>query len=99
MPRFTTSFAAVLLTAATASAADQPSVKDACVENTNLTEKACECLAGKSDSLSTAQRDYLVAVLTSDSAGQAKAQEELSVPQFAQVSSFIVNTVTNCQGD
>ena len=88
-----------MLTAGAATAADQPSVREVCVKNTNWTEKACECLAGKSASLSTDQRDYLIAVLNSDAAGQAKAQEVLSVPQFAQVSSFIVNTVTNCQGD
>jgi len=63
-----------------------------------LTEKACQCLAERAASLSPAQQDYLVATLTEDAAGEAKAEAELSVSQFAEVSMFVANSVTDCQG-
>ncbi len=95
-------FAAILFTvgaAGTVVAADPAAIKESCVKNTNWSEKACQCLADKASSLSPAQQDYLVAMLTEDTAGETKAEAELSVTQFAKVSMFIVNSAEECQGD
>ena len=92
-------FAAILLTVGAVSAADPTAIKDSCVKSTNWSEKACLCLADKASSLSPAQQDYLVAMLTEDTAGETKAEAELSVTQFAKVSMFIVNSAEECQGD
>jgi hypothetical protein len=92
-------FATVLVTAYSASAADQLSIKDACAKSTKWTDNSCQCLADRSASLSPGQRDYLVAFLTDDTSGQKKAQAGLSVTQFADVSAFIVNSLTACQDD
>ncbi|MCP4382465.1 MAG: hypothetical protein GY798_13790 [Hyphomicrobiales bacterium] len=91
--------AAVLLTAGPAAAADPATIKDGCVNSTNWTEKACQCLADKAASLSAVQRDYVLAIVTNDDDGTAKAEEGLSVPQFAAVNTFIVNAGPECQGN
>ncbi|SDB02404.1 hypothetical protein [Bauldia litoralis] len=94
-------FAAVLMTAGAAAAADPAAIKEACVKNTSWTAEACECLAGKakSSSLSSDQQAYVVAILAEDSDGAKKAEAALTVPQFADVSSFLVNAGTDCTGD
>jgi len=92
-------FATVLVTACAASATDPINIKDACAKSTKWTEEGCQCLADRSASLSSGQRDYLIAFLTEDASGQATAQAGLSVTQFADVSTFIVNAITDCQAD
>lgn len=92
----TASFAAVLSVAGPAVATD---VKDTCVNSTNWTEKACQCLAEKASSLSAEQQDYIIAFLNEDADGRAKAEAALSVTQFADVNTSIVNWTTECQGD
>ena len=91
--------ATVLVTACPASATDPINIKDACTKSTKWTEKGCQCLAERAASLSPDQRDYLIAFVTEDAPGQATAQAGLSVSQFADVSAFIVNAITDCQGD
>ena len=92
-------FATVLVTACPASATDPINIKEVCAKSTKWTENGCQCLAERSASLSSDQRYYLIAFLTEDASGQAKAQAALSVTQFADVSAFIVNSITDCQGD
>jgi hypothetical protein len=93
------SFATVLVTACPVGATDPISIKDACAKSTKRTDKSCQCLAERSASLSPGQRDYLVAFLAEDASGQSKAEAGLSVTQFADVSAFIVNSLTTCQDD
>ena len=91
--------ALVLVTACPASATDPINIKDACAKSTKWTEEGCQCLAERSASLSSGQRDYLIAFVTEDTSGQAQAQAALSVTQFANVSSFIVKAITECEDD
>lgn len=92
-------FATVLVTACPTSATDPINIKDACAKSTKWTENACRCLAERSASLSPDQRDYLIAFSTEDASGQAKAQAGLSITQFADVSAFIVKSMTDCPSD
>jgi hypothetical protein len=98
-PGLIVGFATVLLTGSPASATDPINIKDACTKSTKWTEQGCQCLAERAASLSADQQDYLKAFLTEDAPGQATAQAGLSVTQFADVGAFIVNAITDCQGD
>jgi len=83
-------------TAGPAGAAELAAVKDACTKNTTWTAEACDCLAERATSLSTVQRDYVVAILGEDSEASSKAEAAMSIPEFSAVSTFMVNALSNC---
>ncbi|MCB1501926.1 MAG: hypothetical protein KDJ41_18665 [Hyphomicrobiaceae bacterium] len=87
---------ALVAMAGPAGAADAAAVKAACAKSTSWSAAACECLAKRSASLSPVQRDYVVAALSEDTAAGEKAQAALSVTEFADVSTFMVNGLTDC---
>ena len=90
--------ATILATALPAAAADTATVQATCTKSTTWTEAACACLTKRAGSLSPVQRDYVVAALANDSDGAAKAEAALTVTQFADVSGFLVDAMTQCPG-
>jgi len=91
-------FAAILVTALPAAAADTAAVQAACAKSTIWTEAGCACMAKQAETLSPEQRDYVVAAVAKDADAAAKAEAALSTTQFSDAIAFIVNAMTDCGG-
>lgn len=82
-----------------AAAGTSATLKQECLKQLNMSEKACDCIGEKAESdLNANEQAFVVAMVTNDQGAQARLRGKLTMPEMTKAGMFMSNAPLACVG-